>query len=79
MYLLLQITRCNANKPVRKVCKVKIQDGHLAAILNFGQHCQVNLPIRSSCRVSSEYKIQDVQLVDILDFGQRWFSKGIFP
>jgi hypothetical protein len=37
---------------------------------------QANLPIHS--RVSPEYKIQDVCLVAILDFGQRWFSKGTF-
>jgi hypothetical protein len=35
--------------------------------------------LNQSSPVSPEYKIQDVHLAAILDFGQHWFSKGTFP
>jgi hypothetical protein len=71
----------------------KIQDVHLAAILDFGcwfskgtfpySEAQPTKKISSQSanpflHYSPEYKIQDVHLVAILDFGWHWFSKGIF-
>jgi hypothetical protein len=34
---------------------------------------------RSILALHPEYKIKDVHLATILDFGQRWFSKGNLP
>jgi hypothetical protein len=34
------------------------------------------MPVKSE--INPEYKIQDVHLAAILDFGRCWFSKGTF-